>query len=88
MRSIEQGLDKLNRCPILLSYVPLLNNLSQIPFQQELIYNQWINDVISTQETTLISWNCCQRLQQKSKEVKRSSIDLLDKVGVVFLHFG
>ena len=53
---------------------------SEIPSQQELIYSQWISDVISTQETTLISWNCCQRLQQKSKEVKRSSIDLSDKV--------
>ena len=53
---------------------------SEIPSQQELIYSQWISDVISTQETTLISWNCCQRLQQKSKEVKRNSIDLSDKV--------
>ena len=60
---------------------------SEIPSQQELIYSQWISDVISTQETTLISWNCCQHLQQKSKEVKRSSIDLSDKVRYICVRF-
>ena len=60
---------------------------SEIPSQQELIYSQWISDGISIQETILISWSCCQRLQQKSKEVKRSSIDLSDKVRYICAGF-
>ena len=43
----------------------------------------WISDVTLTPETTSISWSCCQRSHQKSKEVKPSSKDKLDKVIVI-----